>query len=327
MGCREEGWNGSAGDAPGGAGTEGRWRAGAPERERVAAALAAEQHGVVARHQLLGIGFTARMIQRRVEAGRLHALHRGVYAVGHEKVTMRGHWLAAVLACGAGAVLSHRSAGALMGLMGSRGPIEVSGGSARRGRGRQGILHRESPVHLTDRTALDAIPVTTGARTLLDLAGVLGERQLERVFEEASRLRVASLQELEDICARGRGRRGVGRLRGLVREARAPEGARSELEARVLALCREHGVPMPVTGVTILGREVDALWPRQRLVVEADGFAFHGHRAAFERDRERDAAMQVEGYRVIRLTYRRLAREPAAVATQLRRLLREGGAP
>lgn len=241
---------------------------------------------------------------------------------------MRGHWMAAVLACGEGAVLSHRSAAALWGLTRPRsGSIEVSAGSGRvrRGRqGRQGIRVHEGHLDRQDRTVVAGVPVTSVHRTLFDLAEVVDERHLERAFEEADRLRLLEMAVLEDVCARGRGRHGLRPIRRLIDAARAPVTTRSPLEDLVVALCREHGLPLPQTNVMILDHEVDAFWPREWLMVEADSFAYHGHRAAFERDRARDAAMQAEGYRVIRLTHRRLEGEPAAVAAQIRRLLRLG---
>jgi len=163
--------------------------------------------------------------------------------------------------------------------------------------------------------------VTTVARTLLDLADVLDERQLEKAFEEADRLGLLRMRAVEEVCARCPGRRGLKPLRRLVEEARAPEFGRSRLEDRLLALCREHDLPAPHVNVEVLGREVDAFWPEAKLAVEADSWAFHRHRAAFEDDRARDAKMRVEGYSVIRLTDRRLKREPDAVAAELRRLL------
>jgi hypothetical protein len=227
--------------------------------------------------------------------------------------------MAAVLACGEGALLSHRSAATLWGLIRHSGaPVDITSATGRR---RPGIAVHEGGICKADRAEVAAIPVTSVARTLFDLAEVIHEQRLERVFEEADRLRLLRMPELEAVCARGHGRRALGPIRRLIDEARAPETTRSPLEDRVLALCREHGLPPPVTNVEVLGREVDALWPRERLMVEADSFAYHGHRTAFERDRARDAAMQAEGYRVIRLTHRRLEHESATIADELRCLL------
>jgi very-short-patch-repair endonuclease len=172
-----------------------------------------------------------------------------------------------------------------------------------------------------DRDTVANIPVTSVARTLLDLAEVVDGRQLEKAFEEADRLGLLEMRAVESLCARSPGRRGLKPLRRLIEEARAPETGRSPLEDRVLALCRSHGLPAPQTNVAVLGYEVDALWPDRKVVVEADGWSFHRHRAAFERDRARDARLQVAGYNVIRLTHRRLESEPEAVAAELRRLL------
>ena len=171
---------------------------------------------------------------------------------------------------------------------------------------------------------VDSIPVSTVPRTLLDLADVIDEPELERVFEEADRLGLLEMRALENVCARGYGRRGLKPLRRLIEEARAPEPSRSTLEDSVLALCRKYDLPSPQTNVEVLDHEVDAFWPQQKLMVEADSWSFHRHRAAFESDRTRDAAMQAAGYHVIRLTHRRLEREPACVAAELSRLLAAG---
>ncbi len=293
--------------------------------EREASNLATRQHGVVARRQLLEIGLTPRMIQRRIEAGRLHCLHRGVYAYGHKRLTLQSQRMAAVLACGRRAALSHRSAAALWGFARPhRGPLEVVARTGRGKKGRRGILTREGLLAEWERTAVAAIPVTSVARTLFDLAEVVDEDQLGYAFAEADRLRLLRMPELEAVYARFPRRRSIRPIRRLVEEARAEELSRSPLEDRVIELCRRYELPMPATNVDVLGDEVDALWPRERLIVEADSIAFHSHRAAFEGDRARDAKRQVEGYRVIRLTHRRLTREPAVVAGEIRRLLLRG---
>lgn len=282
-------------------------------------ARAASQHGVITRDQLLEAGLGTRTVERRVERKQIHRLHRGVYSFGDPRLSLRGNWLAAVLACGEDALLSHRSAAALWGLIHpGRHSIEVTSAA---GRGRPGLVVHEGGIHQVDRCSVDRIPTTSLARTLFDLAEVVDEKRFERAAEEADRLHLLNMHELEEVCARSPGRRALARIRRLIEEARAPVATRTPLEDRVIALCREYDLPMPVTNVDVLEHEVDALWPRERLIVEADSVAFHSHRAAFERDRERDAARQVEGYRVIRLTHRRLEREPQKVADELRRLL------
>lgn len=173
----------------------------------------------------------------------------------------------------------------------------------------------------------DAIPVTSLPRTLFDLAEVVDEHQLERAFEEADRLGLLELRTLERVCERSRGRHALGPIRRLVSAAYLPPSTRSPLEDRFVAFCREHRLPQPATNTSVLGLEVDALWPDALLIVELDGFSYHGHRAAFERDRARDAALQAAGYRVLRLTHRRLEQDGPAVADELRRLLGAAGAP
>jgi very-short-patch-repair endonuclease len=189
------------------------------------------------------------------------------------------------------------------------------------GREVRGLAVHEGGIHGDERTQIDRIPVTTVGRTLFDVAELGDERRFEKAFEEADRLRLLNLGELEEVCARGVGRRALRPIRRLIDVAQAVETTRSPLEDRLLDLCREYDLPLPQTNVTVLGYEADAFWPRERLVVEADGWSFHGHRAAFERDRARDAAMQAEGFRVLRVTHRRLEQEPARVADELRRIL------
>lgn len=206
-----------------------------------------------------------------------------------------------------------------------RGPeIEVT---AAAGRSRPGVIVHQGGISEADRGKLGVIPITTVARTIFDLAEVLAEDKMEKVLEEADRLRLLNVPELEGVCGRCPGRRALSPIRRLIEVVAMPEDTQSPLEDRVLDLCRKYDLPTPVTGARILGREVDAFWPDRKLMVEADSWTSHGHRAAFERDRERDAAMQVEGYRVVRLTHRRLDREPAAVADQLRLLLTPDGTP
>lgn len=288
-------------------------------RERALTALAERQHGVLGRRQLLDLGLGRRTIARRVEQGRLRCVHRCVYAIVGQPLGRHGEWMAAVLACGEKALLSHRSAAMLWGLTRPRrSRVDVSAASGRR---RMGIAVHEGGIVDAERSEVAGIPVTSVARTLFDFAEVVDMEQLKQAFEEADRLRLLRMQELKAVCARGYGRRALRPIRCLIDEAEMPEDTQSPLEAEVLALCREYDLPLPVVGAVVLGFEVDALWPAHKVMVEADGWRIHGKRRAFERDRARDAAMQVEGYRVVRLTHRRMKREPAVVAEQLRRLL------
>jgi hypothetical protein len=291
-------------------------------RERALAALADRQYGVVARRQMRALGIGSEGIKSRLRSGRLRALHRGVYTLGHGPLPLRARWMAAVLAQGDGTLLSHGSAAALWGLIGPRrGPIDVT--SLRGRSGRRGIAVHSGRVAPEERALEDRIPVTSVARTLVDIAGAWDEARLRRAFEEADRLRLLDLRALERACDRAKGRRGLRNLRPMVAEARAPASPRSPLENRFLEFHRDRlgDLPEPATNVLLLGHEVDALWAKQRLAVEMDSWEFHGHRAAFERDRRRDSARQAAGFRVVRLTHRRLTNEPATVAAELRRLL------
>jgi hypothetical protein len=193
--------------------------------------------------------------------------------------------------------------------------------------GRQGIDRRAGVfVHRgrldpEDRTVCDGIPVTTVARTLFDLAEFVPFERLEHAWEEADRLNLLQLRAIEDVCERGYGRRALKPIRRLLGEARAATIPRSPLEDGFAAFCQQHGLPMPSFNTTVLGYEVDALWPAQHLAAELDSWEFHRHRAAFERDRARDAALQVAGYRIIRVTNRRMNNDAATLASELRALL------
>jgi very-short-patch-repair endonuclease len=286
--------------------------------------LATRQHGVVARQQLQALGFGEEAIKLRLGAARLNTLHREVYAVGHTRVSQQGRWLAAVLAYGDGALLSHRNAAALWGLAKARASaVDVTAPSGWQGSlRRDGIWIHRGRLHPEDRAARAGIPVTTVARTLFDLAEFVPFKHLESAWEEADRLNLLQLRAVERVCERGYGRRALRPIRRLLAEARAATITRSPLEDDFAAFCRTNDLPTPAFNTTVLGFEIDALWPDQRLVVELDGFAFHRHRAAFERDRARDTALQVAGYRTIRITHRRLHSEAATVAKELRALLR-----
>jgi very-short-patch-repair endonuclease len=167
----------------------------------------------------------------------------------------------------------------------------------------------------------DGIPLTSVARTLLDLAGVVRRRQLERAVEAAERLRLMDLRDVVRALARGRGRRGVRLLRDVLGDYREPAFTRSELERMLLDLVREAGLPQPSANKWIAGGEADLVWDNKRLVVELDSRGFHQTRAAFERDRRRDTDLQLAGYRVLRVTHRRLEQEPADVVAAVARLL------
>lgn len=286
--------------------------------------LATRQHGVVGRRQLLELGFGPDVIKPWLRAGRLHRLHREAYAVGHLRLNQQGRWLAAVLACGEGSLLSHRSAAALWGLARPREVrIDVTAARGRQYRpGRLGLRLHRGRLFDEDRYERAGIPVTTVARTLFDLAEVVDVRQLEHAWEEADRLKLLRLGDVEGVCERGYGRRALRPIRRLLTEARAVTRTRSPLEDRFQRFCRFYDLPPHHTNVDVLGSEVDVLWPAACLIVELDGWEFHRHRTAFQRDRARDSRLLVAGYRTVRVTHHRLDREPDQLATELHQLLR-----
>jgi predicted transcriptional regulator of viral defense system len=283
------------------------------------AGLAERQHGVVSRSQLTELGLGRGAINRRIQRRRLHVVHPGVYAVGHRRLTVQGRWMAAVLAAGPGAVLSHRDAAALVGLRPSaRRLIEVS--APRRCR-RPGIHAHVACLPPDEVTTHDGIPVTTVARTLLDLAAVLPRQQLKRAMEQAEVLRLADDTSVDALLARYPRRSGTAALREIRRAGLTKTVTRSEFEERFLALLDAYDLPRPMVNCVVEGLEVDFHWPEQRLIVELDGRAAHHTTTAFERDRARDRALQTAGWRVVRITWRQLHRESARIAADLLRLL------
>jgi very-short-patch-repair endonuclease len=292
-----------------------------PPPDRAVVALAERQHGAVTRRQLTELGLGKSAIDARVRAERLHRVHQGVYAVGRPTLTLEGRFMAAVLSCGPGAALSHVAGGILLALLPERGPridVTVPRGGQRRRRGAV-IIHRAA-LPETDVTTKHGIPVTTPARTLIDLADVLTPRQLERAFDEAEYLRL----DLSDLQPRP-GRRGSGMVAEMPRRHDAGTSrTRSHLEERLLNLCHRFRLPTPQVNAAIEGYEVDFAWPDSRLVVETDGWSAHGTRSAFERDRRRDADLLAAGWRVLRVSWRRLEREPEWVAERVGAALRAG---
>lgn len=296
------------------------------------ASLLRVQHGVVCRRQLLELGFRSSWIGDRLACGEFVSLYSGVYAIGHDRLTRRGIYMAAVLAGGPNANLSHRSAAHHWGFA-SPGPmLEVVRRSSpdprvvpRRPRSAvldRLVIHRSRVLDGTQTTEHLGIPVTTVARTLLNLAGTMELRALESCLSEAERLRLIRIDELRAASTAGRGWPGIAKLRtALAGWDPHSLDTRSELEAAFVALCRTHDVPTPLLNVLVAGLEVDCLWPTAKLVVELDGFSHHRGRAAFERDRERDLALSNAGYIVIRLTHRQLTSAPSGVASKLKRVL------
>jgi len=286
------------------------------------AALAGRQHGVVSIRQLTGpLGYSPGAVARATGAGRLHRLHRGVYAVGHTRISDRGRCLAAVLACGPGALLSYRSAAWLWGTSRSGpAPFDVTAPVPRHGRPPI-RLHRARGLTAADRALVEGVPATSLPRTLLDNASVLRSRQLERQLERAEELRLFDLRAVESLLARTVGHPGHGRLRRALELYREPPFTRSEFELRFLAAVAAAGLPRPSTGFNVAGYELDAYWSRERFAVELDSFGTHGGRAAFERDRLRQEELKLAGIELTRITDARFHREPAAVLERVSELL------
>jgi hypothetical protein len=279
--------------------------------DRLLSDVARRQHGVVSRRQLAEIGFGERAIARRVQSGRLHRLHRGVYAVGHTVLRREARWLAAVLACGEGAVLSHRSAAELWGLYPSaaaRVDVAVSHTSGVRSTARI-VVHRSRREMRTTRR--DGVPVTTVMQTLADLAIAVPRRQLEKAAENAEAGRRLDLNALDATHP------GAKRLLAVVNEHDLGSYTRSETEDAFLELCDRYEIPRPLVNTRVEGFEVDFCWPGERLIVETDG-RHHATRARFESDRARDALLIAIGWRVMRFTRRQVRRDPAEVAARVR---------
>jgi very-short-patch-repair endonuclease len=260
------------------------------------ARIAERQHGVVTTAQLAEVGIDKFALNKRVRAGRLHRLHRGVYAVGHRGLSWRGRWLAAVLAAGDGAVMSHTSAAALWQFLRPiPGPVHVTVDAAVRRKQRPGLRVHHSrtlgPSHVTHR---HGIAVTTPARTIEDIRTAVEPRLFRRALRQA---------ELA-------GHR--------VPHLSATRRTRSDLELLFLALCEEHGLPHPLVNHRVHGHLVDFYWPEHRLAVETDSWTYHRGSAAMEDDHERDLALRGHGIETRRYTGDQLETAPEAVVADLR---------
>jgi very-short-patch-repair endonuclease len=286
--------------------------AGAVE-EAAAARIARAQHGVITTAQLESAGFGRSAIARRVRGEWLVRIYEGVYRIGVVAGPFAGE-MAALLACGPLSVIGHRSAVIVMGLRWRYcGPVEVVLPHEVQ-LGRTGVPCRRVIALAADEVAVrHGLRVTTPARTLVDLAATTSRGDLERLAEEILFQRLASTAEIIDAIGRGAGRPGVRKLRAIADLLDEASFTRSEAERRLKTLLRGAGLPMPRMNVKRAGWEVDAVWDRQRLVVEVDGYRSHGTRPQFERDRTKDAQMMLAGYRVLRFTWRQITREPTVV--------------
>lgn len=293
--------------------------------EQEIAELARGQHGVVSRAQLLELGVGRRWIASRIERGQLHRLHHGVYKVGYRRISGKGRWMAAVLAAGPGACLSHRSAARLWRLMPPGDAwVEVTSPPPSRAR-RRGIVCHEGLVAEDERLEVDGIPVTSPFRTVFDLTAVLKLRELERVFHEAEVKGLRDRVSLPMLLERYPGRRGAQNLRTLLEDPEPAGFTRNDFEEAFRVLVADHGFRRPRMNadLALRGRifQVDALWAEERVTVELDSRSVHGTKKRFESDRLRDRILVAEGYRIVHVTWRQLRKEPEEIVADLRMAL------
>lgn len=291
------------------------------------ARIASRQHGLVTLGQLEALGMEKSTVQRRAAAGRLHRIHHGVYAVGHLSLTHEARLMAAVLACGPDALLSHSSAAALWQLRPNHPQrIDVTAAN-RRGRSPAGIrAHRPGSLRPSDRDSVMGVPCTGVSRTLLDFATIASTGELRKAVSEAEVLRLLDQRALRHLIRANRGRRGVARLRMILDDIH-PElrRTRSEMERRFLGVCGRLGLPEPEVNVRLHVGDgwlrPDFLWRAAGLILEADSRRFHDTDSAFQLDRVREQRFQVAGWRVTRCTWEQIDRNPHRLAKTIRTLL------
>jgi very-short-patch-repair endonuclease len=280
------------------------------------------QRGLAHRRQLGALGFSHGSVARRVAGGKLHPVLPAVFAVGHPGLEPGAAELAVLLSVGDDCVLSHGTAAAAWGV--APAPLDVVevtvvGRSVRPRAGTR--IHRVGALDSRDVRIKDNLPVTAPARTLIDWASGVSDDALGQALNQARVLGLVRDSEIEAAIARCPTRTGTARMRRVLIAEGTSGFTRSEAERLLLALLRQAKLSPPETNVRLLGYEVDFLWRAERLVVEVDGAAFHGHRRAFERDRGRDQVLVAAGYRVIRVTWRQLEREPLAVLARIAQAL------
>lgn len=279
---------------------------------------------MVAGRQLRALGWSASAVESRIRQGALIRLHRGVYAIGYRPLTVEGRWMAAVLACGDGAVLSHRSAGCLWRILPFR-PVVPEVTSPRQCRSRPAIATHRMALRSDEVTEEDGISVTSAARAVFDLAAISTPREVERAFHELEVRRLWGPVSVRELVRRYPGHRGVATVRQLLASNEPAGVTRNEFEEAFAALLDAHGLPRPRfnADLAVRGRffEVDCLWEDQRLIAELDGGAAHRTDRSFQRDRKRDRILLAEGWRTIRITWHQLRDEPEAIVADLRAAL------
>lgn len=291
------------------------------------AILAARQHHIITVEQLNLAGFSPDAITRAVEAGRLYRVHRGVYSLAHPAVDRKARLLAGCLACGPKAVTSHLVAGELLGLNPPlSGPIDITipAGSIRN---HAGIRIHRSRLADAERTAVDSIPCTSPARTLVDIAAV-APAALDRVIREVSGRGLLDVAAIDAVLGANPGRRGAGRIRSLLHGADVPGMTRSELERRIFRLCRDHGLPLPEMNVKLRagGRtyEVDCVWRSARLIIECDS-RWHDNPVSATEDARRDQALTLAGWRIHRVRWAQVVDDASGAAKLIGHLLGRTG--
>lgn len=307
-----------------------RLNAGRPTRineNQMMLALARRQHGVLSRRQLERLAIPAARIDQRVKESRLVPIFTGVYALGHDIISHRGWWQAALLSGGTGAVLSHTSAAACWNLIEPRNRIEIVRTFNRErlspkhpnGVNRKLLtVHRSRRLEAEELTTHNGFPLTTVARTILNLSATFSLVQLESVISDADKMQILDWDQLRLVSKRGAGWKGIGKLKAIV-DAWDPRltDAKSRMERRFIHLCRENSVPLPAVNVMVEGFEVDCLWRNERLIVELDSRSFHDQLQAFDKDRRRDVRLGNARFVVRRVTYGQLFGDPDYVLCEV----------
>jgi very-short-patch-repair endonuclease len=314
--------SGERGQHPRAAGGEIEWDVGGEEGwpDRRIGQIASGQRSLIKREQLLALGVGRDVIDRALARGRLHSRHRSIYSmVPFPALPPLASELAAILACGDSALLSHQSAAATWGLRPSfNGDVHVTVIGEETGRHRPGIrVHRVSGLDPRDIRRFQDIPITSPARALLEVAPDLTERELERALDEALIKRLVSHAAIAAVASSYPHRRGVARLRALADPGRPTTQTRSDGEEVLLAGIRRTGLPIPEVNARVGNYTADFLWRKQKVIVELDGYDYHRGRAAFERDHRRDGEHQQAGFVVIRVTGRQLNRTLEAILVRI----------
>lgn len=291
------------------------------------AGLARRQHGVVSIRQLHRLGFDKDAASEALAAGRLHRLYQGVYAVGHTDISLQGWCLAAVLASGPGALLSHYSAAWLWKLTPTQPVPAHTTGPSPRARRLPIHIHRSRTFTDADCALIDNIPVTSVPRTLLDQAALVDSRRLKRLLKRSEEGELFDLPAVHDVLSRNKGHRGRKRLERAIALYEPPPFTRSEFETLFYEAVLAADLPTPRVNHDVAGMEIDLVWPEHRFAVELDLYETHGTRESFEGDRIRQEELLLGGFALTRVTGPRFEREPGEVMARLRRLLAERERP